>query len=94
MSTAALELGLLQQRLGRTEIARKLLFDLFRQGSRAGEPAVLARAARAAQALGNKHDANTLFRASSSSEDLGIETAWGLLFLETSGEAEAGKSFQ
>lgn len=94
LGTAALELGLLQQRLGRTEIARKLLFDLFRQGSRAGEPAVIARAARAAQALGNKHDANTLFRAASSSEDLGTETAWGWLFLETSTEAEAGKSFQ
>ena len=94
LSTAALELGLLHQKLGRAEAASKLLFGLFRQGSRAGDPAVLARAARAAQALGSKHDANTLFRGAATSNDPGIETAWGWLFLETSTETEAAKSFQ
>jgi cellulose synthase operon protein C len=96
LSSAALELGLLHQRLGRAEAASQLLFALFRQGSRAGDAGVLLRAARAAQALGNKHDANSLFRAASNAAptDLTIETAWGWLFLETSGEAEAGKSFQ
>ena len=94
MSTAALELGLLQQQLGRRDAASKLLTNLFRQGSRAGDPGVLARAARAAQALGNKHDANTLFRAAAANGDPAIETAWGWLFLETSTEAEAAKSFQ
>ena len=96
LSSAALELGLLQQRLGRSDAATRLLFDLFRQGSRASDPYVLGRAARAAHALGgaNKHDANTLFRAASASNDPGIEVAWGWLFLESSGEAEAAKSFQ
>jgi len=96
LSSAALELGLLHQRLGRTEAASKLLFTLFRQGARASDAQVLGRAARAAHALGgqNKHDANTLFRAASSaSNDPGIETAWGWLFLESSGEDEAAKSF-
>jgi tetratricopeptide (TPR) repeat protein len=96
LSSAALELGFLQQRLGRTEAATKLLFTLFRQGARASDPQVLGRAARAAHALGgaNKHDANTLFRAAAASNDPGIETAWGWLFAESSGETEAAKSFQ
>jgi cellulose synthase operon protein C len=96
LSTAALDLGLLQLRLGRAEAASVLLTTLFRQGSRAGDPAVLARAARAAQALGNRQDANSLFRAATatSNGDPAIETAWGWLFLETSTEAEAATSFQ
>jgi tetratricopeptide (TPR) repeat protein len=96
LSSAALELGLLHQRLGRGEAAAKLLGALFRQGARAGDAAVIARAARAAQALGNKQDANALFRAAAATSqgDPAIETAWGWLFFETSTEAEAANSFQ
>ena len=42
LSSAALELGLLQLRLGRAEVASRLLTTVFRQGSRAGDPAVQA----------------------------------------------------
>ena len=96
VSAAALELGLLHHRLGRTEEGGKILLPIFRQGSRAGDPVVLARAARAAQALGSAQDANSLFRAAAASAngDPAINTAWGLLFLEKFNEAEAVRSFQ
>ena len=56
-AAAALELGLLQQRLGRTEAATRAAVTLFRQGARASDPHVLGRAARAAQALGGAEQA-------------------------------------
>ncbi len=96
LGAAALELGLLHQRLGRTEVGSRLLAAIFRRGSRASDAAVLARAARAAQALNLSQEANSLFRAASSAApgDPAIDTAWGLLFLEKFNEAEALRSFQ
>ena len=96
LGAAALELGLLHQRLGRTEAGSRLLTPIFRQGSSAAEAAVLARAARAAQALNLPQEANALFRAASSAspEDPAIDTAWGVLFLEKFNEPEALRSFQ
>ena len=91
VSEAALELGLLHLRLGRAEPANELLSAIFRQGSNASDPYVLARAARAAQAIGRPHDANSLFRAAASSSggDLSIDTAFAFLFLDRFDEAEA-----
>ena len=45
LSRAALELGLLHQRLGRSEAAGQILSTIFRQGAAASDPYVLARAA-------------------------------------------------
>jgi tetratricopeptide (TPR) repeat protein len=96
LGAAALELGLLHFKLGRTEAGAQVLTPIFRQGSRASDPAVLARAARAAHALNLPQEANSLFRAASSASggDPAIDTAWGLLFLEKFNEAEAARSFQ
>jgi cellulose synthase operon protein C len=95
-SDAALELGLLHLRLGHTEAGTRLLTVVYRQASTAAEPAVLARAARAAQGLGQAQEANSLFRVASGAGggDPAIDTAWGLLFLEKFNDAEAATSFQ
>lgn len=95
-SAAALELGLLYQRLGRTEAGARVLTTVFSQASRASNPSAIARAARAAQALNRPQEANSLFRTASnnSGQDPAIETAWGWLFLDRFREAEAAKSFQ
>ena len=96
LGSGALELGLLHLRLGRGELGTRLLTPIFRQGSSAAEPFVLARAGRAAQALGLPQEANALFRAASSASggDPAIDTVWGDLFLEKFAEAEALRSFQ
>ena len=96
LSAAALELGLLHQRLGRTQAAEPLLATLFRQGAAAGDPYVIARAARAAQALGLPHDANSLFRSASAAAegDPSIETDFALLFLDRFDEAEAQRRLE
>jgi tetratricopeptide (TPR) repeat protein len=96
LGAAALELGLLHQELGRVEPANRILTQIFRQGSSAGDPFVLARAARAAQAMNLAQEANSLFRAASAAGngDPAIDTAWGVLFLEKFNEAEALRSFQ
>lgn len=93
---AALELGLLHAKLGRSEAADRLFTVIFRQASSASDPTTLARAARAAQALGRAQDANAIFRTASSMAggDPAIDTAWGNLFLEKFNEAEAVRSFQ
>jgi tetratricopeptide (TPR) repeat protein len=93
LSDAALELALLQQRLGRAAAASQLLAALFRQP--ADDPASLFRAARAAGALGRAREANGLFRsASAPGADPAIDTAWGMLFLEKYNRVEAVKSFR
>jgi len=94
--SAALELGLLHLRLGRSEAAAPLLTAVLRQAAAASSHDALARAARAAQALGRAQDANSFFRiASAASErDPAINTAWGELFLEKFNEAEAVRSFR
>jgi tetratricopeptide (TPR) repeat protein len=91
VSSAALELGLLHQRLGRTDEAESILMTLFRQGAGRSDPYVVARAARAGQALGRPHDANSLFRSASTAVggDPAIDTQHALLFLDRFDEAEA-----
>jgi tetratricopeptide (TPR) repeat protein len=94
--TAALELGLLHQRLGRHEAATRLLTVIYRQGSNAGNADTLVRAARAGQALGRPQEANSLFRTAVgvSGGDAAIETYWGQLLFERSAEADAQRSFE
>jgi tetratricopeptide (TPR) repeat protein len=105
LSEGALQLGLLQQRLGHREQASQILTSLYRKGTGSADPAVLARAARAANALGDEgvadtvraviQDANALYRAASrQSDDPAIQTGWGQLFLWAHDNAEALKSFQ
>jgi tetratricopeptide (TPR) repeat protein len=93
---AALELGLVLQRLGRAQAASAHLQRLFRAATNGpADPDVLVRGGRAAQALGRMHDANALFRtAAGARRDPIAETAWGELFLETYEFGEAAKSFQ
>jgi tetratricopeptide (TPR) repeat protein len=93
LSDPALELALMDQRLGRTAAATELLTGLFRQSADNG-PSLL-RAGRAAAALGRARDANSLFRAAAAhGSDPAIDTAWGALFLEKYNRREAVKSFQ
>jgi tetratricopeptide (TPR) repeat protein len=92
---AALELGMLLQRLGRGEAGTLHLTRVFRRAMNGGDRDALFRAARAAQALGRMQDANTLYRAASGgSSDPAIETGWGALFFETFNPREALRSFQ
>ncbi len=96
LSDAALELGLLLQRVGRSQEAGQHLKRLVQQSAAgAGNGDALFRAARAAHALGRVHDANALFRsATGAGTHPALESAWGMLFLETSELNEAAKSFQ
>ncbi len=92
---AALELGILLRDLGRTEQAARLLNAVAREAAGASDAGALLRGARASIALGRARDANTFFRAATSlGDDAEIETAWGLLFLQTYNQSEALKSFQ
>src|SRR3954469_10418318 len=94
-SEAALELGLLQQMLGRPDAAALLekVAPLAETSDDAGE---VARGARALRALGRFHEANAAYRlaASGAGSDPSIQSAWGDLFLEKYENAEALKSYQ
>ena len=93
LSDAALELGLLQQRLGRTADASPLLNTIYRQSPE--DPVSRLRAARAASALGRAREANGLFHAAAAfGPDPAVDTGWGLLFLEKYNRPEAVKSFK
>src|SRR5438067_710273 len=89
-SDAALELGLLQQMLGRPDAAATLE-KVAASGESADEAADLARAARAMRALGRFHEANAAYRdaAAAAPADLAVNTAWGELFLEKYQNGEA-----
>jgi tetratricopeptide (TPR) repeat protein len=93
-SEAALELGLLQQMLGRTEAGSILERVATLVGSSA-DPVAIARGARALSALGRRRDANDAYRvaAARAPNDPAINTGWGELFLETYNKSEALKSF-
>ena len=95
-SAAALELGLLHQRLGRSEAGERLLTTVFRQAATASNADALARAARAARALNRAQEANSLYRTAINlaGSTPALETGWGELFLERFREAEAARSFQ
>jgi cellulose synthase operon protein C len=93
LSDAALELGLLQQRLGRTAPASRLLNTIHEQSPE--DPVSRLRAARAAAALGRPREANGLFRAALAfGPDPAIDSAWGWHFVDKHQLAEAVKSFQ
>ena len=95
LSDAALELGLLHQRLGREEAATRLLAPIFNQGGGSADHEATLRAGRAAQALRRAREANSLYRAASNAGgNPAADTAWGLLFLEKYEPAEALRSFQ
>jgi tetratricopeptide (TPR) repeat protein len=92
---AALELGLLQLYRGQRPQGRRTLEQVMLGAQDAVTASDLARAARAARALGRFEDANALFRdaARLTPEDPVINTAWGELFLEKFNTAEATQSF-
>lgn len=94
-SEAALQLGLLQKRLGRPAAAQTLerVTGLVASTRSAVE---IARAGRALQALDRFKEANEAFRiaASAAPGNADIQTAWGDLFLEKYNNAEAIKSYQ
>ena len=94
-SDAALELGLLQQMLGRPDAAA-ILEKVAPLADSSNDPVEVARAARALRALGRFHEANAAYRYATSAapNDAAIQAAWGELFLEKYEKAEALKSFQ
>jgi len=94
-SEAALELGLLEQMLGRAEAATTLE-RVAVPGDRTVQADGLARSARALRALGRFQEANAAYRAAAAAApgDAAINTAWGELFLEKYNKPEALKSFQ
>jgi cellulose synthase operon protein C len=94
-SEAALELGLLQQMLGRPDAASTLT-RVAALAETSGDPPEVARGARALRALGRFHDANAAYRdaAAAAPADPAINTAWGDLFLEKFEKAEAVRSYQ
>jgi Flp pilus assembly protein TadD len=94
-SEAALQLGLVEQQLGRTQQATRHLTAVLEQGAAGRDVEGVFRAARAAQALGRPRDANSLFKAAAAgSADPAVDTAWGLLFLEKYNKPEALRSLQ
>jgi tetratricopeptide (TPR) repeat protein len=91
---AALELGLLQLRLGRRQEGTAALERVV-----TGEPDTAAdyvRCAVAARALGEFQEANGYFREASAlaPDDVPMNTAWGELFLEKYNKPDASRSFQ
>jgi len=97
-SDAALELGLLQQKLGHADDANRLLMSVYNLGNSAAttDGEGLFRAGRAAQALVRTEDAKVLYNAAGRAlgTNAAIETAWGTLLLGAYNKAEALKSFQ
>ena len=93
---AALELGLLQQRLGRAADATRTLAPLVSAARGSVTADGLLRAARAADALDQTRTASSLYRdaASALKNDAPVNTAWGLLFHEKHTPGEAVKSFR
>ncbi len=94
-SDAALEYGLLLQRLGRVE-AQAVLSRVASLAEVRAESLELARAAHALRALGRAQEANAAYRDASAAapRDPAIHTAWGDLFLEKYQNGEALKSYQ
>ena len=94
-SDAALELGLLEQLLGRAE-ATATLERVAAPAQRAAQADDLARSGRALRALGRFQEAKAAYNAASKAApgDAAIETAWGEMLLEKYNKPEALKSFQ
>jgi tetratricopeptide (TPR) repeat protein len=94
-SEAALELGLLQDMLGKADAAA-ILERVAPQADTSRDPSEIARAARALRALGRFKEANAAYRdaASDAPGDPSIQSAWGDLFFEKHDNVEALRSFQ
>lgn len=94
-SEAALQLGLLQQMLGKAD-AESILTKVAASADTANTAAELARAARALRALDRPQEANDVYRdaVADAPNDPVVNTAWGELFLEKHQPAEAVKSFE
>ena len=94
-SEAALELGLLLYKLGRSE-AKGMLERIAPMADTSNDPYELARAGRALHALGRLQEANAAYReaAAGLSMDPAVQTAWGELFLDSHNVREALRSFQ
>ena len=94
-SEAALELGLLQQMLGRPDAAG-ILEKVAALADTTNDAIEMARAARALRALERFDEANAAYRdaANALPGDPAVQTGWGELFLEKYEKAEALKSFQ
>jgi cellulose synthase operon protein C len=94
-SDAALELGLLQQYLGRRAQARTTLQAVLASVTPATSDDYL-RLARAARAVDEFRRANDLFREANrlAAQNAVINASWGELFLDTSESADAQQSFQ
>ena len=92
---AALELGLLQLRLGRRQDATAS-FEGVLTGNDLESVSDYVRAALAARALGDFQEANSYFREASAlaPDDVLMNTAWGELFLEKYNKPDAARSFQ
>ncbi len=93
---AALELGLLRITLGRREQAVPALEAIVEAGDSSRDAFMIARAGRAARALGQFQEANAYYRLAASimSNDSAINTGWGELFLEKYNRQDATRSFQ
>jgi tetratricopeptide (TPR) repeat protein len=94
-SDAALELGLLQNYLGRRDQGQRILNRLIDTLQPRTAMDIL-RMAQAARALGEFQDANSFFRDADRAQpmDAVINTAWGELFLEKAEKENAQKSFE
>jgi tetratricopeptide (TPR) repeat protein len=93
---ATLELGLLQQRLGRKGEAAEAFAQVIRTFAPDGRPADLVRVARAARGLGQSRQANALYQraANLAPQDPAVQTGWGELFLEKFNTNEAVEAFR
>ena len=92
---AALELGLLQMRLGRRQDGANTLEGVL-SGTDPRTAAEYLRVARASRAIGEFKAANSYYREATAlaPEDVAANTGWGELFLEKFDKAEAARSFQ
>ena len=93
---AALEVGLLQQLVGRRVEARRSLQLVMLNEPRNPTARDYLRAARAARALGRFDDANAFFRDADglAPNDPAINSEWGDLFVEKYNNKDAARSFQ
>jgi tetratricopeptide (TPR) repeat protein len=93
---ATLNYGLFLIRRGRIEEGRKILQPLMSRATGATTAGDMARAARAARAVGEFRLANGLYReaAGAAPDSAAINTAWGDLLLEKHNLQEAARSYQ
>ena len=94
-SAAALEMGLLLQRVGRAREAATYLDAVAAYGAQSRRPVDKYRGGLAERALGRFRQANGMLRAAAlaAPEDPAIQTAWGDLFLEKYNRADAVQSY-